>query len=604
MNLLSVLLFSFALLADVHISQSNPKPLEDLQRSVTEINTIPEIEFVLVAGDITESGDKASMIKVKRELDKLRVPYYITSGNHETTWSESGVMDFNRVFGDNRFAMTHKGVFFIGFNSGPVLKMADGHVAPQDIAWMKNQLEQLPADTKVIAVTHYPLQDVEVGGVVDNWYDVTDLLRQYNTQCIVGGHYHSNRVFECDGITDVLNRSNLRDKDGINGYAIIRMDEDSIRFGEKRIGEPLKLWKAVANQDRHYGPSDQAIRPSYAVNKEFSNVQHAWQRSMGVGIYASPVMDNGCVYIGDDEGMFYCLNAATGENIWTYKTGSRIFSTAAVEAGRVIFGSTDCNIYCLNAQNGELIWKKTTKAAVMGSPVINKGVAFVGGSDGCMYALRMKDGKEIWCFDQMENYYSSRPTIYKNMIYFGAWDNNLYALNIKNGKEVWRWDNERGIDKFAPAAVWPVAAHDRLFIAAPDRYMTCFDTKTGNVIWRTNRYVVRETAGINAEETMVYSKCMWDTVVAFDANTPEPVVRWTCHAGFGYDHASCMPLEKDGTVFVGTKNGLIMGLNSETGAILWKHKIGNSLIQTMLPLSDKECLVTSTDGTVTRVKVD
>lgn len=603
MNLLSTLLFSFALLTDVHISQHNPKPLEDLQRSVAEINTLPEIEFVLVSGDVTESGDRASMIKLKSELEQLRVPFYITSGNHETTWSESGVMDFNRVFGDNRFSMMHNGVCFIGFNSGPVLKMADGHVAPQDIAWMENELNNLPTGTKVIAVTHYPLQDVESGGVVDNWYDVTDLLRQYNVQCILGGHYHSSRVFDCDGITDVLNRSNLRDKDGINGYAIIRMDEDSIRFGEKRVGEPLKIWMAVPNQDRKYAPANPSIRPSFIVNDEYKNVQHTWQRSMGVGIYASPVLANGCVYVGDDEGMFYCLNATTGETIWSYKTGSRIFATAAVDAGKVIFGSTDCCIYCLDAKTGDLVWKKVTKAAVMGSPVIKKGIAYVGGSDGCMYALCMKDGEEVWIFDQMKDYFNSRPTIYKNMIYFGAWDNNFYALNIKNGKEVWRWDNKRGVDKFSPAAVWPVAAHGRVFIAAPDRYMTCLNAKTGDVVWRTNRYVVRETAGMNAAQTMVYSKCMWDTIVAFDARTPEPIVRWTCHAGFGYDHAPCMPMEKDGTLFVGTKNGLILGLNANTGEILWKHKIGNSLIQTMLPISAKECLVTSTDGTVTRLKV-
>ena len=145
MKLLSILLFSFALLTDTHISTSNPHPMEDLQRSIADINLDPSIEFVVVTGDLTENGDRASIEAIKSALDQLRVPYYAASGNHETTWSESGVMDFTRVFGDSRFAFSHRGMYFIGFNSGPVIRMADGHVAPQDIAWLRHNLDSVSA---------------------------------------------------------------------------------------------------------------------------------------------------------------------------------------------------------------------------------------------------------------------------------------------------------------------------------------------------------------------------------------------------------------------------------------------------------------------------
>ena len=63
--ILSILLFSFALLTDTHISTSNPRPMEDLQRSIADINQNPEIEFVVVTGDLTESGDRASIEAIK-----------------------------------------------------------------------------------------------------------------------------------------------------------------------------------------------------------------------------------------------------------------------------------------------------------------------------------------------------------------------------------------------------------------------------------------------------------------------------------------------------------------------------------------------------------
>jgi 3',5'-cyclic AMP phosphodiesterase CpdA len=171
--------------------------MEDLQRSIADINQNPSIGFVVVTGDLTESGDRASIQAIKDALDQLNVPYYAASGNHETTWSESGVMDFSRVFGDSRFAFSHDGMFFIGFNSGPVIRMADGHVAPQDIAWLKHNLDSVSkaGDAPIFVFTHYPLRN----GDVDNWYDVSDVLREHNVQCLMGGHYHRNLLFDCDG---------------------------------------------------------------------------------------------------------------------------------------------------------------------------------------------------------------------------------------------------------------------------------------------------------------------------------------------------------------------------------------------------------------------
>jgi glucose dehydrogenase len=96
---------------------------------------------------------------------------------------------------------------------------------------------------------------------------------------------------------------------------------------------------------------------------------------------------------------------------------------------------------------------------------------------------------------------------------------------------------------------------------------------------------------------------MWDTVVAMDATAEEPITRWVAHAGFGYEHNPAMPLEKDGILWVSTKNGLLLGMDAQTGKVLWRHKIGNSILNTPLPLSGKECIFTSSEGTITYIRV-
>ena len=600
MNILSILLFSFALLTDTHISSSNPRPMEDLQRSIAEINQNPAIEFVVVTGDLTENGDRASIQAIKDELEKLNVPYYAASGNHETTWSESGVMDFSRVFGDSRFAFTHNGIYFIGFNSGPVIRMADGHVAPQDIAWLKHNLDSVSAsgNTPIFVFTHYPLRN----GDVDNWYEVTDVLREHNVQCIMGGHYHRNLLFDCDGIADVLNRSNLRDKDGVNGYSIISIT-DSIRFNEKRIGEEAKHWLSLPFEQKIYGASDQALRPNFDVNKEYANVKRVWHKALKGGIYSTPVTDGKSLFIGDDVGVMYSLNLRSGKTNWSFDTGMRIVGSPAVSNGVVVFGSANYNIYGLDAETGKELWHITTNQAVMGAATIHEGIAYIGGGDGRMFAIDIKTGDVKWTFDKLKNYVLTRPLVYNDKLYFGCWDTYMYALNLADGSLAWKWNNGNGNPKLSPASVWPVAANGKLFITAPDRYFTCLDAETGEQVWRTKEYKVRETVGLSEDGQTVYSKCMWDTIVAMDATTHEPITRWATHADFGYEHNPAMPLEKDGTLWVSTKNGLLLGMDAQTGKVLWRHKIGNSILNTPQPLSAKECVFTSSEGTITYIRV-
>lgn len=655
MKLLSILLFTFALLTDTHISTSNPKPMEDLQRSIADINRNPDIEFVVVTGDLTESGDLTSIQAIKAALDQLRVPYYAASGNHETTWSESGVMDFTRVFGDSRFAFSHAGAYFIGFNSGPVIRMADGHVAPQDIAWLKHNLDSVKHSTPdtlhptpIFVFTHYPLRN----GDVDNWYEVTDVLREHNVQCVMGGHYHRNLIFDCDGITDVLNRSNLRGNDTINGYSIISVT-DSIRFYERTpsplgrtpsnsgvpeqsidcwgalsaasnsptgVQYPITPWLTLPYGTKTYGPSDQTLRPDFSVNKQYPKVTRAWHKSLKGGLYSTPVTDGESLYIGDDVGMFYCLDLETGATKWTFDTGMRIVGSPAVADGVVVFGSANYNIYGLDTKTGKPRWTFTTKQAVMGAATIHEGVAYIGGGDGRMFAFDLKTGTLKWSFNELKNYVLTRPLVYNDKLYFGAWDTYLYALHLKDGSLAWKWSNGKSNPKLSPASVWPVAADGKIFITAPDRYFTCLDAETGAEVWRTKEYKVRETVGLSEDGKTVYSKCMWDTVVAISTQYPishsshserpigetpsnSPTPLWTSHAGFGYEHNPAMPLEKDGTLWVSTKNGLLLGMDAKTGKVLWRHKIGNSILNTPLPLSGKECIFTSSEGTITRIRV-
>ena len=590
--------FRFAQLTDIHLSPSNPNPTEDLLRSIAQINATDSIDFVLVTGDITEEGDRATMEKVKSCLDLLKVKYYVALGNHETKWSDSGCTAFGEIFGGERFDFEHKGFLFLGFNSGPLMRMAYGHVVPQDIRWMTERMNQYntgdPQQNKpVILVTHYPM----IEGDVDNWYEVTDAVRPYNIRLFIGGHYHRNRDLRYDGIPGVLMRSNLRDKDGKPGYGIYEITKDSIRVYTQRIGEPKKQWAGFSLTESYYERNGKAEKyPDFSVNKEYPQVKEQWITKTGVGIYCSPAVEKDKVFIGDDMGYLTAYALKDGKALWRFQSGKRIVGTPAVSEGIVVFGSADCKIYGLNAQNGNLLWTVETSEPVLGAVTIDNGTAYIGASDHTFRAINTCNGEIKWTFTGVKGYIETKPLVTDSKVIFGAWDNTLYALNKADGRELWKWTGGLTRMHFSPAAVWPVAAEGKVFITDPQRAMTAIEIETGNTVWRTFQSMVRETIGLSEDGERIYSKTMNDSIVCYSTKGSHPHELWASNVGFGYEHAPSMQVEKDGIVFGSTKEGLIFALEAKTGKVLWKHKIGNSLISTVVALSGNRVLFTATGG--------
>lgn len=590
--------FRFAQLTDIHLSPNNPNPTEDLLRSIAQINATDSIDFVLVTGDIAEEGDRATMEKVKSCLDLLKVKYYVVLGNHETKWSDSGCTAFGEIFGGERFEFEHKGFLFLGFNSGPLMRMAYGHVVPQDIRWMTETMNRYNAgnsrpDKPVILVTHYPMTE----GDVDNWYEVTDAVRPYNIRLFIGGHYHRDRDLRYDGIPGILMRSNLRDKDEKPGYGIYEITEDSILVYTQRIGEPKRQWAAFSLTDSYYDRNGKAEKyPDFSVNKEYAQVQEQWIVQTGAGIYCSPAVEKDKVFVGDDLGRLTAYALKNGKKLWSFQSGKRIVGTPAVSEGIVVFGSADCKIYGLDAQNGNLLWTVEAAKPVLGAVTIENGIAYIGASDHTFRAVNIRTGEVKWAFAGVRGYIETRPLVTDNKVIFGAWDNTLYALNKADGKELWKWTGGLTRMHFSPAAVWPVAADGKVFITDPQRAMTAIDIETGNTVWRTFQSMVRETIGLSEDKERIYSKTMNDSIVCYSTKGDQPHKLWASNVGFGYEHAPSMQVEKNGVVFGSTKEGLIFALEATTGKVLWKHKTGNSLISTVVPLDNNRVLFTATSG--------
>lgn len=591
--------FRFAHVTDTHVGGSTG--VDDLRATVGDINRQSNLDFVIISGDITEFGSDDELVLAKQVLDSIAIPWYVVPGNHDTNWSESGGNSFRRVFGNETFAFKHKGYFFVGTNSGPNMRMSPGQVPRENLVWMDSLFAANPdTETPLIYINHYP-QDSSL----NNWFEAIDRLKTRNVQLMICGHGHQNKVFDAEGVPSVMSRSNLRARDSIGAYNIVTIGDGEavyqLRYPGVRTEEP---WARIELQNHQFSSSESAYpRPDYRVNNQYPGLQVAWTYQDDNDIGAGIAIYKQRLITANTGGEVFALNARSGKKTWAFQTGGKVYSTPEVWKNYVVVGSTDNHIYCLNAKNGKLVWKYEADKAVLGSPLIHEGVAYIGASDGKFRALDIRTGELLWSFDEVKGYVSAKPLWYDGNIYFGCWGNGFYALDPSSGARLWEWTNGSLNRMLSPAACYPVGTNGRIFIVAPDRYMTALDAHTGAEIWRhhVDTIRVRESMGLAADSQYVYVKTMDGNVYGMSTTADGMEVAWTSELQLPYELTPSAIATNDEQVFVPSHSGLLSALDGLTGDVLWQYKISNGMINPILPMGRQQVVASTMDGKIVKL---
>ncbi len=506
---------------------------------------------------------------------------------------------FRTLLGAGRFSFVYNGYLFIGTNAGPnMLHKSPGQVPREDIVWMEAILHQpknkgLP----VVYVNHFPQDSSQ-----RNWYEAIDRLKQHNVQLILVGHGHLNGKYDFEGIPGIMGRSSMRAEDSIGGYNIVSFSAGKAVFDEKKpLMNSIHQWAEANLFDHHFsGDSIKYPRPSYAVNEQYSNVKEAWHYQEGFDIGTGAVMTNEVVIATNTGGEIFSLDIESGKKKWSYSTGEKIYSTPALSGHYLVVPSTNGFIYCLNPTNGKLWWKINTGSPIVAQPLIETEVLYIGSSNGHFTARSITTGKTIWDFAGVKDFVKTRPMAYRGRIYFGSWGGEFYAIDAKKGTLNWKWTDTTGNRMFSPGGCVPVAANNKVFIVAPDQYMTAFDAITGDIIWRKKNtsIKVRESMGLSADSAQVYLKSTDGKLYSIAVDAPDMKNNWSTNLLIGYDLCAAPLIEHDSIIYVPSNSGVVSAV-SNTGKLLWKHKVSNSLINNISPIGNDRLVISSVDGKIT-----
>lgn len=585
-----------AVLSDLHVSPGNGN--DKVMPQLVEAVNADGSDLVVVTGDLTNCGSDAELANVHKRLLGIQKPLYVIPGNHETNWSESAGLGFARLWGDEKFAVKRDGVVLVGFSTGPYLKMGDGCVRSEDIAFLRESLAKLAGNGEpVIVFCHYPLAP-ELG----NGPAIAELLRKYNVVAVVGGHTHRQARRTIYGLDTIACRP-LSGGDAY-GYNLLRFDgAKTVEAVEKRLGEkqtfPVEQLPPVNVKPV---PQEAPLPPGVAVD-----LLYADSASVYTGVAVSEQFF--CYGTSDGRLVVRKLNGGPG---WERKFGFPFYSTPVFFGGMIGVGMTGvpggngAGCVALIPEIGRFSSVSEvflpTPGPVTGGGTVYGGKLYIGGGKGEF--LRVDpSGKAVKNDSAGFGTMQGRPAVVGGLVVFGAWDTNLYALDAETLEFRWKWNNGKSQVLYSPGNVVPVIGNGQVIIVAPDRFMTALDLRTGKQIWRSNAFQFRESLGGSEDGDTAYAKTMDGKLAAVETGEEAFAAKWVCDLKFGYDHAPCPVLEADGIVYAGSRDGVIAAVDAKSGELLWRFRGGDSAVNEFTSGPDGNVYATLVEGKIYRIKV-
>jgi eukaryotic-like serine/threonine-protein kinase len=213
-------------------------------------------------------------------------------------------------------------------------------------------------------------------------------------------------------------------------------------------------------------------------------------------ISSNPIEHNNTIYFGNDDSLFFAIDAKTLAKKWSFKTESIIRSKPVV-IENIIYFKSGYTVYAVNSETGDKVWshsKQSNKTAAQedywdyhsGAPVIHTSNIYFGFEDGTIHGFNLNSG-EIKANLYADSSASIKSGLFvdKDMLYFGDWNGKLYAYNLNTNERLWKYDTyeKQEYPTFGQINTELTIYKDLLFFGARNPDFQVIDIKSAQKKW-------------------------------------------------------------------------------------------------------------------------
>jgi 3',5'-cyclic-AMP phosphodiesterase len=153
----------------------------DFAKTITRINSRTDVDFTLLAGDITDRGLLKEFKLAVDIIQRAHKPVLTVVGNHDGL--SYGKDLYRDTFGDLNYSFDYGGYRFVAWNN-------NNYEWDVDVGWLE---ERVASHSKVVVFSHQPPdQHSLIPEISERWAKVR---KSSNLKASVHGHTHSHNFY-------------------------------------------------------------------------------------------------------------------------------------------------------------------------------------------------------------------------------------------------------------------------------------------------------------------------------------------------------------------------------------------------------------------------
>lgn len=315
--------------------------------------------------------------------------------------------------------------------------------------------------------------------------------------------------------------------------------------------------------------------------KTGASMEVRWRRHVGLGGNAGllPVVTARAVYVVNEYGELFRLDAISGKKVWRIDTGFKISGAVAAGEGLIVVGGLKSELAAFD-EDGKLRWITKMSSEVLSAPQIADGLVVVRTSDGRIAALSAEDGKRQWLYERATPTLIVRNhagvAIQGGVVYAGFAAGKLTAINLLNGSVIWESavSQPRGnteLERISDITSVPAVDTESACAVAFQGRISCFDIKQGAMLWSRE---LSSDKGLALQRNVIYVSDAEGTVLALDKASGSTL--WKNDQLFLRKPSA--PYVVDKYVMVGDFAGYLHVLSREDGSLMARIKTDSSPI--------------------------